>query len=314
VAAYSGDIDLPAYQFTAADIGLERADRDEPMAWLSRGLLVLLVVLLLLGSRPGQRLLRATPSSDDDGRRRRPVPGSLALRALWVGLTRPWKVPSSEGATRLDRVLVWLIPVLAIVLSRSVYTWFAAPAHLVLVLGAWALFLIVLRLSVRGRDGWMLWAGVGGAAVLRTLVLLVALAPRGPGGYWFSFWTRPESRTLYVVVAFAAFAWVLVAAWLVLRSHYGMTRRGAWGRLLLACAAPLVVLGGLVTVIGLETALTAWNDQMALLPWGLSRILGITTYLGIPTELPVYAVALGVVLAAVGAVLYATSRRRDALA
>jgi hypothetical protein len=314
VAAYSGDIDLPAYEFTAADIGLERADRDEPMAWLSRGLLVLLVVLLLLGSRPGQRLLRATPSSDDDGRRRRPVPGSLALRALWVGLTRPWKVPSSEGATRLDRVLVWLIPVLAIVLSRSVYTWFAAPAHLVLVLGAWALFLIVLRLSVRGRDGWMLWAGVGGAAVLRTLVLLVALAPRGPGGYWFSFWTRPESRTLYVVVAFAAFAWVLVAAWLVLRSHYGMTRRGAWGRLLLACAAPLVVLGGLVTVIGLETALTAWNDQMALLPWGLSRILGITTYLGIPTELPVYAVALGVVLAAVGAVLYATSRRRDALA
>lgn len=316
VAAYAGDIDLPAYEFAAADIGLERADRDGPMAWLSRALLALLVILLLLGSRPGQRLLRVQPDGGDaeSGGPRRPVPGALALRALWVGLTRPWKVPTSEGAGRLDRVLVWLIPVLAIVLSRSAYTWYAAPAHLVLVLGAWALFLLVLRLSVRGRDGWMLWAGVGGAAVLRTLILLVALAPRGPGGYWFSFWTRPDSRSLYVVVAFAAFAWVLVAAWLVLRAQYGMTRRGAWGRLLLAVAAPLVVLGGLVAAIGLESALTAWNDQMALLPWGLSRILGITTYLGIPTELPLYAVALGAVLGVIGALLYATSRRRDAVA
>ena len=251
------------------------------MAFLARVLLVALVALLLLGSRLGQRLLR-------DGT----APGAAALRALWVGTTRPWRVtaaPSTAG--RLDRVLVWAIPVLAVVLSRLDYTWFAAPAHLVLVLGAWLLFMLVLRLSVRGRDGWMLWAGVGGAAILRTVLLLVALAPRGPGLYWFDFWTRPDSRTLYVVVAFAAFVWVFVAAWLVLRDAYSLSRRAALGRLLVALGTPLLVLGALVAVIGLEPALTAWNDQMALLPWGLSRILGITTYLGIPTELPVYAAA-----------------------
>ena len=178
-----------------------------------------------------------------------------------------------------------------------------------LVLGAWALFLLVLRVSVRGRGGWMLWGGVGGAAVLRTLLLLVALVPQGPGGYWFGFWTDAASRTLYVTLAFAGFVWVPVAAWLVLRDGYGFTRRAALGRVLLALAAPLVVLGGLVAVIGLEGALTAWNDQMALLPWGLSRILGITTYLGIPTELPAYAVALGAVIAVVGAGLCLTRRR-----
>jgi hypothetical protein len=159
----------------------------------------------------------------------------------------------------------------------------------------------------------MLWGGVGGAAVLRTLLLLVALVPQGPGGYWFGFWTDAASRTLYVTLAFAGFVWVPVAAWLVLRDGYGLTRRGALGRVLLALGVPLAVPGALVAAIGLETALTAWNDQMALLPWGLSRILGITTYLGIPTELPAYAAVLGVVVAAIGAVLWLTARNRESL-
>jgi hypothetical protein len=42
---------------------------------------------------------------------------------------------------------------------------------------------------------------------------------------------------------------------------------------------------------------------MALLPWGLSRILGITVYLGIPTWLPVAAALVGLVVAVLGAAL-----------
>jgi hypothetical protein len=55
--------------------------------------------------------------------------------------------------------------------------------------------------------------------------------------------------------------------------------------------------------MGLERALTIWNDQMALLPWGLSRILGITTYLGIPTSLPLIAMVVGIVCVLVGLAL-----------
>lgn len=36
---YDGDLDLPAYNFTAADIGLSRAALDVPMTWLARALL-----------------------------------------------------------------------------------------------------------------------------------------------------------------------------------------------------------------------------------------------------------------------------------
>lgn len=46
--------------------------------------------------------------------------------------------------------------------------------------------------------------------------------------------------------------------------------------------------------------MTMWNDQMALLPWGL---LGITTCLGIPAALPAITAGAGAVLVASGALL-----------
>jgi hypothetical protein len=286
VRRYGTNLDLPAFNLTAADLGLARADRDEPMAWLARGLLVAVLVALAVGAV-----------------RRRP----FALRALWTGATRPWRLDRLDGTpTRLDRVLVWVLPAVAVVLSRAILTWFAAPAHLVLVLGAWLLFGAVLRLVVRPADPFVLAAAVGGLALLRTILLLAALALRGPGHYWFDFWTDPTARSIYVTVAFAAFLGVFVVAYRALRT--GLGRRPATGRLLLATGTPLLAIGGLVTVIGLERALTLWNDQLALLPWGLSRILGITVYLEIPTTLPAIAAGTGAAVVLAGAVL-ARSRR-----
>src|SRR6185312_9192786 len=99
---------------------------------------------------------------------------------------------------------------------------------------------------------------------------------------------------------FAAFGWLFVATGLVLRRHYGLARRRVAGALLVAAGAPLAVFGGLVAVAGLERSLTIWNDQMALLPWGLSRILGITVYLGLPSGLATWAALAGVATIAVG--------------
>ncbi|WP_446213563.1 hypothetical protein [Micromonospora sp. IBSANI012] len=75
---------------------------------------------------------------------------------------------------------------------------------------------------------------------------------------------------------------------------------------------PLGVLSGPVAAVGLERALTVWTDQMALLPWGLSRILGITVYLGIPAGLPGYAAVAGAALAAVGLLLSVGRGRQPA--
>ncbi len=282
-AAYGDDLALPAYNFTAADIGTDRAAADAPMGWLARLLLAALVVVVVgLGAL---------------GR-------STALRALWIGATRPWRLADMElSPGRVDRVLVWLIPAAFVIASRYVYTWFAAPAHLVLVLGSWALFLLVLAWLTRGMDRFWLWAGVGGAVLLRTLILLIALISRGPGRYWFNFWTDPTRRFIYITIAFAAFLWVLAVAAGLLRHRYGIAWRGALGRVMIAAGTPLAVFGAVVAAMGLEDALTVWNDQMALLPWGLSRILGITVHLGIPTQLPLVVAVLGAVVVAAGALM-----------
>ena len=95
----------------------------------------------------------------------------------------------------------------------------------------------------------------------------------------------------------------------MLRQQYGMLRRRAVAATLLGTGVALGLLGGLVAGIGLERALTVWNDQMALLPWGLSRILGITVYLGIPASLPTYAAAAGAALAVVGALGLVSARK-----
>jgi len=70
-------------------------------------------------------------------------------------------------------------------------------------------------------------------------------------------------------------------------------------------AVPAVVVG----FVGLERALTAWNDEVGLLPWGLSRILGITVYLGIPADTAWWAAGFGAALLGVGLALAIPGRR-----
>ncbi|GIG22284.1 hypothetical protein Cch01nite_30080 [Cellulomonas chitinilytica] len=297
VDRYTGDVALPAYNFTAADLGSERADRDPAMAWLARGLLAATLAALLLGSAAVQRRWRA--------------PGAAALRALLVAVVRPWRLGEVAAPTsRTDRVVVWALPALVLVTSRAVFTWFAAPAHLLATVGAWVLLAVLLRCVVRRRDPFHLWAALGGVVLLRAVVLLVALAVRGPGRYWFAFWTDPTSRTAYVTVAFAAFCWLFVVVALVLRRAYGMRPARALGATAVVGGLTLAVVAGAVAGIGLERALTVWNDQMALLPWGLSRILGITVYLGIPASLPTALAVVGLVVAGTGAAVAVPRPRR----
>jgi hypothetical protein len=250
---YGGDLDLPAYNFTAADLGLARAERNTAMAWLARIMLVLIVAAL----------------------------------AIWR------RFP--------------LLAVVAVIASHAILTSFAAPAHMIITLGGWALFVVTARLLLGRRNPSRLYAHIGAVALARSVLLLGALAIHGPAGYWYAFWTDPVRRSLYITVAFAMFAWLFVAVYRVLRAE-GALRRRSSGVVLAAAGTALAIPAALVTVLGLERALTIWNDQMALLPWGLSRILGITVYLGIPTYLPVAAVVLGTLLSAVGLLLAVSPR------
>ena len=283
--AYAGNVDYPAYNLTAARLGIDRAERDLPMAWAARILLVLVLLWLVLG------ILGI-----------RSLPGAKAARAMWTAATRPWRaVEAVEDLGMPDRILLVAVPGAALVASRGISTWFEAPAHALVMLGAWLLFSVVLAFAARNRSAWPVIATIGGVAMLRVVLLSAVLTPTGPGGYWFGFWTDPVQRFAYVTVAFALFAWVIVAAAWTLATQLGARR--AVGVALLGAGAVLAVGGAFIGLVGLEQALTVWNDQMGLLPWGLSRILGITVYLEIPGESAWYAAGFGAALVVVGALL-----------
>ncbi|MGO7983585.1 hypothetical protein ACC691_37705, partial [Rhizobium johnstonii] len=105
--------------------------------------------------------------------------GSRIARAMWLSGTRPWRAPEAvSGLGRVERVLLVAVPAVFIVASRAIATWFEAPAHLLITLGGWLLFgaVAVLAVAGSGRRGaaWPVLAAVGGAAMLRVVLLMAA--------------------------------------------------------------------------------------------------------------------------------------------
>jgi hypothetical protein len=276
LASYDGDVQHPAWNLTAADLGVERADRDLAMAWAAR--ILLAVALLWL----------------------------VVSRVTRVAVTRPW-----AASTSAPTIVVGGLLFLA---TRCVQTSFLAPAHLLVTLGALALSTVLLLGLGGPRAAGRVLTVVAGVSLLRAVVTLVALVRTGPGGYWFGFWTEPAQRSVYVTVAVALFLWLFVAAGWTLAATLGGRR--ATGAVLGAAGLGLGAGGLLVATYGLERGLTVWNDQLRLLPWGLARILGITTYLEIPSGTAWWAALAGGVLLVAGLLLRNlppfTPRRRPA--
>ena len=300
VETYTGDLDHPAWNLTAAKLAVDRADRDEAMAWIARVLLVLALAWLVIGMIATRTSLVRRP-------------GAAAARSTWLASTRPWRARESIlGMLPLDRWLLIIVPGALLVATRAVQTSFLSWTHLAIVLAAWLVFVVTIDLFLRRRSPWPVIATVGGVVVLRCIVALTALSFTGPGGYWFAFWTDPTRRAIYITVAFALFAWVFAAAGWALSTQLG--RRRATGAVLTAVGAALAVPATIVAIIGLETSLSAWNDQMGLLPWGLARILGLTTYLEIPEDTAWWAAAFGAVVLVIGVLLAAPWSRSTAAA
>ena len=150
----------------------------------------------------------------------------------------------------------------------------------------------------------MQWlAALAASLLLPTALLTAAVAVRLPGFFWLNFWTNAAVRTLFVTLNVAAIVWMFFVLYAVQRAALDRSVPQTLGNLSLAVGTVFLVMGLVPAPAGLENTLTAINDEMAVLPLGLSRILGITTHLGIPQELPVYLMAAGAVFMALGGLL-----------
>ena len=254
VAPYAGDVDLPGVQpHRRRPRRASAPTATSPMAWLAR------VLLAARGRVARHRHGRGAAPARCAG----PVQRAARARGSPPPVRGGARV-DARACCRVDRWLVSACPAALLVATPRACrrgscrgrTWSST-------LGAW----LRVRRSWCGcscgrRSPWPVIAAVGGVVVLRCIViLLVALVVHGPGGYWFAFWTDPtrarstsRSRSPLFVLG-------------VRRGRLGARgpgrragRRPAW------CSRPSARRSrspGSSRPIGLERALTVWNDQMA---------------------------------------------------
>jgi hypothetical protein len=295
-ARYGTDLDRPAYSFDAVDRGLVHATRTAGMAWLARVLLAVLLAVMVVGALVGSGRVRGRPVTD-------------AAATVTASLLAPGSAAAAGALLpRRLRVVVVLLAAGWLLAASLTFSSFASPHHLalqglVLVVFAGVLVLVAGR-GRGGRDGASgVLLGLTGPLLAVTGVLVAVLAVRGPGYFWLRFWTDAGFRTWFTTLSLALLVWLACAVVATLRHGTGDGLLAGCGGLLVAAGATVAALGAVPGVAGLERMLTGLNDELAVLPLGLSRILGITVHLGIPTALPGWMVAAGATLATLGVVL-----------
>lgn len=82
--------------------------------------------------------------------------------------------------------------------------------------------------------------------------------------------------------------WAYVVLYASGRKLFQQTRASIISIMVIIQGIQLALLGAVSHLATLEKSLTAVNDELAILPGGLSRILGITTHLNIPTDIPMH--------------------------
>lgn len=290
-ARYGNDLDFPSFNFFPAEAGLAHARRAAAMSWLARVLVVGLLAALVLG---GGTTSRRTPS----------FTGKTGFQAFWHAFTAPWTDPATGPASRLDWLTGLALPLIMIFGVYAAFSSFLSVQYVLLtalLLGGFCGSLFLFNLSGRRCLPWLV--SLPASLVAPTLLLGAVISVRGPGTFWYWFWADPARRTAFVTLNVAAVVWMLAVLYRAQRHHLKRNRLAATGRLVASAGLTLVLLGAVPAAFGLERTLTAINDEMAVLPLGLSRILGITTHLDIPTDLPTYMLAAGALLVLTGAAL-----------
>ncbi len=271
-SAYGDDLDFPAYSFFAADRGLALAHRGPHMAWTARALLAGMVALLAAG----------VPWLH----RRRPLSGfGQDVRLLWSAFCKPWTLGTFKDRSRSGWLTLGLVPWALALAVQTTFSSFLSPLHALWLVCCAGVFLALWLTLTRPLPAWAAWAAVGAPLLLKAIVTCAFLSIRGPDAFWYRFWTAPDYRMAYLATAAASSLWMGFTVAAASRAS-GLKGRQGVGSLITGVGAALVFTAVAAQAVGLEAALTAFNDEMAILPMGLSRILGISTHLNIPADFP----------------------------
>ncbi len=286
---YTGNLDFPPYNFREADVAAKISGRTTLATWLARILALIGLMAFILGI---PRLQAKLPH----------FPGSRAAAMLGFGVVNP----SGSGATtcaRADTAPLIFLAFVYLTFALLVFTSFAAPVFVIslMVLSVMYILLNQVLASESGNcDKVAKVVSLLAPAVAFMCILMIFTSWRGPGAFWYWFWTSAPFRVAFLKI-FVLFVLRAYYTWVVtLHKALSLSRIKTTGTVLLIQGLIFVISGGLVSYFGFEKVLTVLNDELMLLPGGLSRILGITTHLEIPTNIPTLVMYLGLALILAG--------------
>jgi hypothetical protein len=184
-------------------------------------------------------------------------------------------------------------------LSLVIFTSFSSLLF-PLVVGILGLFYVsaLSLLTNQGREGVRILISLMAYKVVFWVGILILVAMRGPQYFWYLFWTSELFKILFISL------WVMILfrkfqVYLMLCRKWNHERGQAVKALVFTLLGIQILgVGAALLGFGLEKSLTALNNELLVLPAGLSKIMGITTHLGIPLELPVWIIlfASGLIL------------------
>jgi len=216
------------------------------------------------------------------------VPGAVRDRAnkrfagtlLFDSIFRPYQVSAQNAYHGTGRLAFFLLALY--LLSLAIFSAFTSMLFPICMGGLGLIFVGILALLIRK-----------GKNMAKILVSLLA--------------SKILFFSLFVMLLFRKFQVyaILCRKW---RGEIGP----ASGALVYAILGFQLLLAGLALwIFGLEYSLTALNNEMLVIPAGLSKIMGITTHLGIPLQLPLWMVSFSAGLILVSFLWYFVARRRS---
>jgi hypothetical protein len=261
---------------------------------LAKALLVLILFLFLLGL-PGLNISRRVRK--------------FAASLLFDSVFRPHRISRLNSYYRTGTVA--LLSILLFGTGIFVFSALSAvvfPVSLILLV---MLYIVPLSL-VTGQPGDRIKSLVTlmGPKLLILVVMLSFVAYRGPMFFWYMVWTSDLFRILFFTVFIALIFRRIQLNIIAVKRWSERNYSGAAGLVFMFMGIQLLIAGIVMHFTGLERCLALINDELLILPGGLSRILGITTHLGIPTGLPLWIIWFSSVLAVTGSIFFILNRKR----
>jgi len=286
---YAKDLDFPAYNFKESDRGISISERSGLTTGLSRILFAFLLISFLLGIPFIHKKLAN-------------FPGSNAFSVLFKSMFMPLSV-SKVISNKTDIILLITIILLSIVGGVLVISSFIAPAFAITMFVLLLIFItgsLICFYSKEFKSSVLNILSFTSPVVFLFLCLAAIMSVRGPAYFWFNFWTSDIFRYIFITLMVFILVWRYYIILMVAHNHMNLSLATGFFKIFFIRGIQLLLLGILSYYITLEKCLTVFNDELLIIPTGLSKILGITTHLNIPKSIPVYLVEIGLILSIAG--------------